>query len=153
MKTFVPKDRRKYVKPIFHQFHEENGTVTTRIHDSLTDAEAKYVSKKGKHAGFRRSQVGGGVPTSPGRTSRTAYLPMEDAVVKWLSQRFATVAAMPPSHMEDLQIVRYRLEEEYKPHLDVGDEEPKRQRTIFAYLKDLKLRTGKCGGGTEFLKI
>ena len=142
--------RRKYVKPIFQQLHAENGTVITRIHDLLTDAEAKYLSKKGKHAGSRRSQAGGGVPTSLGRTSRTAYLPMEDAVVKCLSQRFATVAAMPPSHMEDLQIVRYRLGEEYKPHLD---EEPKRQRTIFAYLKDLKLQTGKCGGGTEFPKI
>ena len=55
MKTFVPKDRRKYVKLIFQQLHAENGTMITRIHDLLTDAEAKYLSKKGKHAGFRRS--------------------------------------------------------------------------------------------------
>ena len=78
---------------------------------------------------------------------------MDDAVMQCLSQRFATVAAMPPSHMEELQVVRYRMGEQYKPHLDVGGEMPKRKKTIFAYLEDLKLRTGKCGGGTKFPKI
>ena len=81
---------------------------------------------------------------------------MKDPVVACVAKRLATLAGMPASSVETLQVTRYTEGQQYRPHTDDDPrrgESRKRLRTIFAYLSDEGLSDGKCGGATKFARL
>ena len=62
---------------------------------------------------------------------------------------------MPASSVEPLQAVRYTSGQEYRPHTDDPFRAPPRKRliTIFTYLSDEGLASGRCGGATRFTRL
>ena len=80
---------------------------------------------------------------------------MKDPVVACVAKRLATLAGMPASSVEPLQVARYMKGQQYKPHTDDPRRAPRRKRlkTIFTYLSDEGLSDGKCGGATKFARL
>ena len=151
MESCLPGDARK-LHPVARQLRAES-PVITQLAPLLLAEECDYIIEKAKGSGREPSQTGEGV-VNDYRTSTTAYLPMKDPVVACLANRLATVAGMPPSSVEKLQVTAYENGEEYRPHTDDPKRAPaqKRLRTIFAYLSD-GLADGSCGGATTFTKL
>ena len=89
------------------------------------------------------------------RTSHSAVLPMQDKVIDCLARRLATIAGMPSSTVETLQVTRYTRGQEYRPHTDDPERAPHRKRlkTTFTYLSDEGLANGHCGGATRFTHL
>ena len=123
----------------------------THIDGVLSPQEADHLVKSAEREGFTRSEVGGhdGGPSKI-RTSRTAY-PASDAVTACLRKRLATLAGAPAQNVEELQVTRYARGQRYGTHHDddAHPGEPKRLKTIFAYLNDLN----DCGGSTIFPRL
>ncbi|ANB77425.1 proline dioxygenase [Paraburkholderia phytofirmans OLGA172] len=105
---------------------------------------------------LKRSVTGVGVYNSI-RTSDTAgFLPGEDAFIQRLEQRFASLMNWPVENGEPLQVQRYKVTGEYKPHHDYyspqqpgaivrGKDGGQRVATLIVYLNDVPQ-----GGATQF---
>ena len=79
---------------------------------------------------------------------------MRDAVVDCIGKRLATIAGLPASNLEPLQLTDYKHKQRYKAHFDDRGLGPKRLKTIFAYLNgDDDLASGMCGGATAFYRL
>ncbi len=152
MMSCLPGKTRS-VAPTRQKIHGE-GAVVTRIDNLLTDEEANRLVEMARWR-YKRSRTGalerGGV--NAWRTSSTAYLPMNDPFVKCIAKRLATVAGAPQENLENLQVVRYRSGERYRPHYDYLWERPERLMTLFVYLQDDGMRDGTCGGATAFPRL
>lgn len=75
---------------------------------------------------LRRSQVvdraSGGLEVSTVRTSEgTHFQRGENALVQRLEQRIAALTGVPVDHGEPLQVLHYRVGDEYRPHHDYFD--------------------------------
>lgn len=81
------------------------------------------------------------------RSSQSAVLPT-DPVVSCIGRRSVELQGfVPQDHLEDIQVVKYGINDEFRPHFDwfSGMENP-RISTIFAYLE-----CDQCvGGATQF---
>ena len=133
------------MRPTLRQLHAKPDV--TLIQGILSHAERKYLLRQAR--GWRASQTEGTI--RGWRTSETASL-LDDPVVKCIRRRLANVAGMPSDKIE-VQVTRYRQGQQYKPHHDDLDLGPKRLKTLFAYLDEKGLATGKCGGATCFPKL
>jgi len=133
------------------ELYDDGATRITKISSAISRDEARYLKRLAKRAGFARSEVTSGV--SERRTSSSSEIPHNDAVVRRVGQRLAEAAAMPGAHL-DMQVVRYKKNEQFEPHLDEkrGKDNP-RVVTIFVYLADRSLREGRCGGETVFTEL
>lgn len=155
MQSCIRGDDRT-VTPVFEQLHHD-GAVVTRISKMLLPEESRHLIENGKKVGLRRSTVaaGGGSSVNASRTSSTAFLQKAaDPVTKCIEQRISTLAGMPHTHMEPMQITDYTRKQQYKAHHDyLRQGGPERTTTVFAYLADEGLRDGKCGGATTFYKL
>ena len=83
--------------------------MITQLEPLLLPEEAAYIVRRAEEAGLKPSETGNeedGV-VDEYRTSSTALLPMEDPVVACVAKRLATLAGMPASSMEPLQVTRY----------------------------------------------
>jgi prolyl 4-hydroxylase len=85
----------------------------------------------------------------PARTSSTYFMPNEDPVIVELRRKAASMAGVPESHVEGLQLVRYAKGEQYKFHFDYFDaiRHNQREHTFLVYLNDFNLDEG---GSTIF---
>jgi prolyl 4-hydroxylase len=83
------------------------------------------------------------------RTSSTYFMPNDDPVIVELRRKAAAMAAVPESHVEGLQLVRYAKGEQYKFHYDYFDaiRHNQREHTFLVYLNDFELHEG---GSTIF---
>lgn len=83
------------------------------------------------------------------RTSSTGGVPKW--AVPWLTARVTETTAWPASHMESIQVTRYRPGERYARHIDAADPIPadwvggNRVLTVLIYMNDVEQ-----GGGTQF---
>jgi prolyl 4-hydroxylase len=105
---------------------------------------------------LKRSATGAGAYNSI-RTSDTAGLaPGEDAFIQRIEQRFASLMNWPVENGETLQVQRYKVTGEYKPHHDYyspqqrgaiirGKDGGQRVATLIVYLNDVPQ-----GGTTQF---
>ncbi len=94
------------------------------------------------------------------RTSTLTFLSLnQDPIVTQIEFRIANLVRMPVNHGEGLQILRYEIGQEYKPHYDYFDpalsgshkalaKGGQRVATILMYLSDVEE-----GGETVFPKI
>jgi len=100
----------------------------------------------------------------PQRTSESALLrkgalKAECAeAVELLHQRAASLVGLPTSHAEPPQLVRYRIGQQYLPHMDWGSVNDaslwiagQRVATVLVYLNDLP--PGVQGGSTRFTRV
>lgn len=102
----------------------ENPYIVTVDH-FLSDEECDYlVQLASPH--LQRSRVvnsGGGEIDHPARTSQGMFLSFHqnDPVVQAVEQRIADLTQFPKENGEAIQILRYAIGEEYKPHYDFFD--------------------------------
>ena len=156
MLSCLPGDPRT-LHPVASQLRTKS-PVITQVEPLLFPEEASYIVRRAEEAGFKPSATGGGKERviDEYRTSSTALLPMEDPVVACVAKRLATLAGMPASSVETLQVTRYMKGKQYRPHTDDDSRRPprrKRLKTIFTYLSDEGLAEGKCGGATKFARL
>ena len=144
MKSCVPGDG-SIVHPTLRQLHIKPDV--TFIKGVLSHAERKYLLRQAR--GWRASQTTGA--NRGQRRSETAVL-RDGPVVECIRRRLAKLAGMPSDKME-LQLTRYRHGQQYKAHHDDPGVGPKRLKTLFAYLDERSLASGKCGGATWFPKL
>lgn len=91
------------------------------------------------------------------RTSKTMFFnPQEDIIIKGIEERIAHLTGFPIENGENIQIVKYGLGEQYKPHYDYFDPAYKgnlihlnrggqRMMTVLMFLNDVSY-----GGETAF---
>ena len=153
MKSCLPGDRRK-IHPVLRQLNTK--PVITQISGLMLPEEADYIVELANAEGFGASETDGddgeGV-VDESRTSSTAYLPENDAVLRCLRHRMATLAQMPEENLDELQATAYERGQYFRPHYDDPGLGAKVLKTIFAYLRDEGLADGCCGGATAFPKI
>ena len=84
------------------------------------------------------------------RDSETAWLDLDDPIVKRVAERCVSLTDRPLCNCEKLQVLRYKPGGHYKPHQDTfSDSEPnKRMYTVILALND-----DYEGGETEFPNI
>ena len=155
MLSCLPGDPRT-LRPVASQLRTKS-PVITQVEPLLFPEEAAYIVRRAEESGLKPSVTGGEKERVIGdyRTSSTAALPMKDPVVACLAKRLATMAGMPASSVEPLQVTRYTEGQQYRPHTDDPRRAPRRKRlkTIFTYLSDEGLAEGKCGGATKFERL
>ena len=107
MLSCLPGDPRT-LHPVASQLRTKS-PVITQVEPLLFPEEAAYIVRRAEEAGFKPSATGGGKERviDEYRTSSTALLPMEDPVVACVAKRLATLAGMPASSVETLQVARY----------------------------------------------
>lgn len=154
MKSCIPNDREVAARK---QDLWTSGASITGIDDLLTDAESQYLIGAAERSGTcKRSKVvskDNKNVDSNARTSTSCFIKKGgDDVIKCIEQKLADVAGKPVSHLEPLQLTRYKKTQQYKPHFDYftkGHKPGDRQRTatVFTYLKGVD---EGCGGATVF---
>jgi prolyl 4-hydroxylase len=123
--------------------------------DVITAEEQEYILKTAEPL-FARSSVVGSDKPSDARTSETAWIHKDDAVVGPMMQRICDQFGVPVENAESLQIVKYKPGTYYREHHDscCDDNDTcknfagtagQRIRTILLYLND-----NFTGGETGF---
>jgi len=90
-------------------------------HNFLSDAEAAHVILMAAPQMKRSTVVGAGDSgvVDNIRTSAGTFLTRnQDPVVSAIEERLALWSGLPPSHQEDMQVLRYGPTNKYGPHLD-----------------------------------
>lgn len=120
------------------------------FHAFLSDAEAEHIKLLAAPM-MKRSTVvsaNGSSVLDDYRTSYGTFIKRKaDAVVEAIEERIAQWARIPQVNAEDMQVLRYGLGQQYKPHMDsLRDEESgPRVCTVLLYLNDVPR-----GGETAF---
>jgi len=129
------------------------------ISNFLTSEECQWLIDHAEPK-LARSKVQTGI--SPDRTSHTTFLTKGgEGPIKEIEQRASLIAQVPTTHLEPLQVVRYKPGEFYKHHYDYFEKSHstretlkrygQRTTTLFVYLNDMQ--PGETGGHTSFDKI
>ena len=115
----------------------------------------KKIISTAKNQGLRRSTViSSERSVQPHRTSTNTFLAIDEPVVVPFIDKVEKLLGVPRSHYEDLQVVRYRKGQEYKPHYDScfsctgNGDDVRRRYTVLLFLN----RVPK-GGGTTFPEL
>lgn len=123
------------------------------IDDFITPAECQQILRMARPK-WRRSRIGKSIKDgaiSTYRTSNTAMLSLDQHQLmadRLVSRLGGFIPNCEINRLEQLQCVRYKAEQQFKPHLDVsvdGDDLIHRQWTALVYLND-----GFVGGETYF---
>lgn len=128
------------------------------LHNFLSKAESEHLMMMacGK---FKRSTVAGvtGSAYHSARTSATVFLNASATeIMRRIEERATAVAGYPRSHLEALQVVRYKPGQKYDAHYDWFDPDQREQltwggqraTTLFVYLSESP--AWETTGGTEF---
>jgi prolyl 4-hydroxylase len=132
-------------------------TAGPMVYSKFVDRSwCKEIIAIAKNQGLRRSTVistkNKGVQSH--RTSTNTFLSLDEPAVVPFIDKVEKLLGVPRSHYEDLQVVRYRKGQEYKPHYDscfscTGDgDDVRRKYTVLVFLN----RVPK-GGGTTFPEL
>lgn len=158
MKSCLASDDRPVV-PQFRQLHTRDAIVT-EVQDLFLPEETERLRAIAEtHYGMNASTVvgkDGSRQRDARRTSRSAFIDKgHDEFIQCIETRISTVAGLPTTHLEPLQVTDYTHKQEYKAHYDYFGVkgEPERTTTLFAYLEDKKCDAGACGGATAFYNL
>jgi prolyl 4-hydroxylase len=141
-KTGYASDDDDYIEPSVHE-------------NVITEEEQQYILKTAEPM-FTRSSVVGADKPSDARTSETAWIHKDDAIVGPMMQRICDQFGVPLDNAESLQIVKYKPGTYYREHHDsccddndtcknFAGSAGQRIRTILLYLND-----DFTGGETSF---
>lgn len=101
---------------------------------------------------FRPSTVGGNHQVNTNiRQSETAWLDLDDPVVRRVAERCLQHVDRPLLNCEKLQVLRYRPGGFYKPHYDVFSDDPKSNPRMYTFI--LALNEEYDGGATAFPRL
>lgn len=126
---------------------ENDDYIEPSIHENvITEEEQQYILKTAEPM-FARSSVVGSDKPSDARTSETAWIHKDDAVVGPMMQRICDQFGVPLENAESLQIVKYKPGTYYREHHDsccddndtcknFAGSAGQRIRTILLYLND-----------------
>lgn len=134
--------------------HAPQGPRVFHVPELMSRGECDYVLKNARVA---QSMVGqGGGFQSKTRTSSNGWMKRsESELLEHVFRRFGDVLGVdhskltPSKNAEELQVVKYNLNQEYAPHHDFGDDGTPNQRflTLLLYVK-----VPERGGATSFPK-
>jgi prolyl 4-hydroxylase len=118
---------------------------------AFTPAECGYLMA-GPNRKFRAARVEDGTRrgrVTPVRTSEESSIHalLEDPAVHAINRRLAALTGTGVDQGESLQILRYRIGQEFRPHVDWMDEENRRVLTALIYLNE-----DYAGGETLFVQ-
>jgi hypothetical protein len=117
------------------------------LHAFLSEEECAHLIEL-SHGQFSRPLTYGGV--SAGRTSDAASPSERDPVVLAVRTRVTELTGAPDSRIEELNVVRYKVAQQYRPHFDSSLVGHRREFTLFVYLNTLP---AGAGGETEFTRL
>jgi len=132
-------------------------TAGPAVYPKFADkAWCKEIIATAKRQGLRRSTVisAENKRVQSHRTSTNTFLGLDEPVVVPFIDKVEKLIGVPRSHYEDLQVVRYRKGQEYKPHYDScfsctgNGDDVRRKYTVLVFLN----RVPK-GGGTRFTEL
>ncbi len=135
-----------------------------KISGFLSEEECEYLIEKAAPHLARSLVVDIGTSAleqSSGRTSSSMFFPVhhDDPIIQAIEERIALITLIPIAHGEGLQVVKYAVGEQYKPHYDYFD--PRHPGSI-AHLRRggqriasflMYLNTPEEGGETYFPKL
>ena len=133
---FISSREREYLKRLAY-------VILPSLRNGLKDSVKMQETKRGPM--FKQSLVDdaeGQPRRSNNRTSSTAILPANDAVVRCIAERASEFQGFVPLHNINLQATRYTEGQEYKPHWDWGGHNRHRDTTFFGII-DVSCET--CG--------
>lgn len=157
MRSCIPGDTRD-VLPALRQLNVDD-VVITEVRGILLPEEIHRIRERADRKGLRASTTVGSTGAHEidwRRTSHSAFIDKaQDEFVECIEERLATIAGLPASHLEPLQVTDYKHKQEYQAHYDFFDRpgNPERTTTIFAYLEDKDCRDQRCGGATAFYRL
>lgn len=141
------------------------------IDEFLSESQCQRILRLAEQTGFKRSTVQTKEHSvSNDRTSFSTNLPrghllfskQKDRILLDVEQQSSRITGMPVSHIEDLQVVRYQPNQQYKHHYDYFPPNTdafehsqsnggQRWITLFVYLNDLD--PNESGGQTDFPRL
>jgi len=135
---------------------QEDAPWVIVIDDFLTTEETDTLIRLGGEQGYERSLEVGDNGVSNQRTSSNAWCVdecFEDETAQGVLQKIENLTAIPDSHGEYLQMLKYEEGQFYGKHHDYLDHHLKRRSgvrlvTVFLYLNDVE-----GGGGTRFTEL
>ncbi|MED4018823.1 2OG-Fe(II) oxygenase [Sutcliffiella cohnii] len=119
----------------------------------LSDEECDELIKLSKDR-LEHSKVANSLKVNELRTSSSTFLPEgENEIVARVEKRISQIMNIPVEHGEGLQILNYKIGQEYKAHFDFftsksGKVQNPRISTLVMYLNDVEE-----GGETDFPKL
>jgi prolyl 4-hydroxylase len=116
----------------------------------LSDEECDELMKLSKDK-LQRSKIGNTREVDELRTSSSTFIEeAENAVVARVEKRISQIMGIPNEHGEGLQILNYKIGQEYKAHFDFFSSNVSNPRisTLVMYLNDVEQ-----GGETYFPKL
>lgn len=117
----------------------------------LSEEECEHIRRQALPR-FRPSTVGGNHQVNTKiRQSETAWLGMEDPVVRRVAERCLKFIDRPLENCEKLQVLRYRPGGFYKPHFDAFSDDPASNPRMYTFI--LALNEGYEGGETAFPRL
>ncbi len=117
----------------------------------LSREECDHIKKQALPR-FRPSTVGGNYQVNKNiRQSETAWLGMEDPVVRRIMERCLEHVDRPLQNCEKLQVLRYRPGGFYKPHFDAFSDNPESNPRMYTFI--LALNDEYEGGETAFPRL
>lgn len=119
------------------------------FHDFVSPEERHHIIEKARKE-LKPSTVSIDKVVKPNvRQSETAWLSLDDPVVRKIAERCLAMTDRPIDNCENLQVLRYEEGGFYRPHQDtMKDQENKRMYTFIIALND-----GYQGGATVFPNI
>lgn len=113
------------------------------FHNFLTESECDYLIAISRPFVKRSTVVGSGNGTSEVHSIRTSFGTFlrrrADPVAEKIAHRVAHWTHLPPSHQEDMQVLRYGFQQNYGAHMDVLQEGSHRIATVLLYLSGTSL--------------
>lgn len=115
----------------------------------LSDEECDELIKLSKDK-LQRSKIGNIREVDELRTSSSTFIEAETEVVAKVGKRVSQLMGIPNEHGEGLQILNYKIGQEYKAHFDFFSSKVSNPRisTLVMYLNDVEQ-----GGETYFPKL
>jgi hypothetical protein len=158
----IPEGKKLFFNYIDPELNDEyamryvsNKPRVLMVQDFLTPAECDALVDAASKKLFR-SQVAPVLnskdnPVNDVRTSSQAWLPVGSPEVKPIADRILKLTGFPQGSTEELQILKYELNQKYDAHNDYfdpkmyGKQQTNRAITVFIYLSDVEE-----GGETQF---
>lgn len=129
--------------------------LNLQIHDNLlTLEECTVLLCVGREIGYLASHVleSGTSIQHHGRTSTSCAIPIGyNKTVEKVEERMADLFGVPLSYLEPLQLVRYNVNQEYKPHFDAFEVPNFTGQRVYTALAYLQCPTN--GGATVFPRV
>jgi len=113
------------------------------VHNFISTSKCDDIIETAKSRDMMRSTIGSTQSTSSIRTSSTVWLRDEDCAepLRLIAEKVSSISGLPPTNMENLQVVRYQEGQQFEVHTDHQDsfndlERRGRLATCLVYLNE-----------------